>query len=346
MAEYGRIHEDDMLHLYKSYQYGRRRLKSLLDEKYIREVEAIVQKDGAKDGVKKTVKVKNFSMLQLTSKGKALVEADGVKVSSPATTRLVAMEKQKKQTRAAVMLSKNGIEILEANYSNGEYSTWFEQSSIVKKHSAALNNHSRILGIIYSPGGDYGIYNVGDGTGKWYMSEEGSLLNVERYGRNINKTIVLVKGDKAQSNFEEIITEIDKRTKDRTYNIPQGIKTLSILNDSEVGYEMIKNMTQKDWKLKIAKYALRKGIIDEATARFADYRYDNKHVVIMVHNCIVARENIKAYQVLMADTRTQGKDVLIICLKSQLEYFGKELPYTYKVAIKDEMINSICRESI
>ena len=65
------------------------------------------------------------------------------------------MEKQRKQTRTAVILDKMGIPVLDTEYREEEKEKWFEQSSVVKKNCDTLNNHSRMMGILYSPGGFY-----------------------------------------------------------------------------------------------------------------------------------------------------------------------------------------------
>ena len=334
LAEYGRIHEDDMEILYSSRKYMQERLNQMIEEKYLKEINAIVKEDGDK----KTVKARDMKLIQLTSKGKKEVADIGVIIRKPITTTIGAMEKQRKQTKTAVILDKMGIPVLETEYSKGNMEKWFEQSSVVKKNCDTLNNHSRMMGILYSPGGDYAVYNIGDGTGKWYISEERTILNVRQYDRQISEMVIFVKDKNAQENFEAIIS----KSKDNSFLIGTELKTCSILTDDADGYEMLMNMTNKDWKKRIAEYCLNDGAVEEPTIKFADYKYKDKHVVIMVHNCMVRRKSIQSYQSVMQYTRNEGKDVLIICLDNQYLYYRKMLPNVEKKTISQEKVNEIC----
>lgn len=430
LTEYGRIHEDDILILYRTYHYGRKRIRQMFAEKYLKTVNAVIEDEGANnvtsksrkgnnsslinkavqgvinvvnesevnnnlevnwkadegdidvtdgkeendisavrskgnEGVRKSKRLK-YSLVQLTAKAKKEIKDEELIFYPHVTTRIVSMEKQRKQTKTALILDKLGIEILESNYNQYDDRTdkkWFEQSTAVKQHSKALNNHSRIMGILYSPGGDYAIYNIGDGTGKWYISEEGTITEVNRYGREISKMIIMVKSSKAedtikaQKAFEEnIYREIDKRTKDRTFVLPTGINMCSILPDDEKGYEMLENMTYKDWKLKIAQYCLGASEVKEAKIMSADFSCREWNVYIMVHNDLDARENIKNYQAQMANTRTAGRDVIIICLDTDEEYYKNLFSiYTKKekevikevtvkiIPISREEVKEVCR---
>jgi len=357
LAEYGRIHEKDIVQLYSTYHYARKRIKQMIDHKYLKAVHAITGYSEAK----KSKKLK-YKLVQLTAKGRRTIEDTGIIFSAPVTTRIVSMEKQRKQTKTAVILDKLGIEILESNYNNYQDKTdmkWFEQSTVVKQHSKALDNHSRIMGILYSPGGDYAVYNIGNGTGKWYVSEEGTITGVTRYEREINKMIIMVKGSKmedaikAQEAFEEnIYREIDKRTRNRTFVLPSGINMCAILSDDEKGYEMLENMTYKDWKLKIAQYCLGASEVKAPKVRSADFCYKEWNVYIMVHNDLDARENIKNYQFLMASSSKAGRDVIIICLDTDEEYYknlftiytekGKEVTVEI-ISISREEVKEVCR---
>ena len=75
LAEYGRIHEDDMEILYSSRKYMQERLNQMIEEKYLKEVNAIVKEDGDK----KTVIARDMKLIQLASKGKKVVADIGAK---------------------------------------------------------------------------------------------------------------------------------------------------------------------------------------------------------------------------------------------------------------------------
>ncbi len=66
LAEYGRIHEEDIIVLYKTYHYARKRIRQMFAEKYIKSVNIIVEDEG---DINVTDKSRRSNYSALISKG-------------------------------------------------------------------------------------------------------------------------------------------------------------------------------------------------------------------------------------------------------------------------------------
>ena len=66
LAEYGRIHEEDIIVLYKTYHYARKRIRQMFAEKYIKSVNIIVEDEG---DINVTDKSRRSNYSTLISKG-------------------------------------------------------------------------------------------------------------------------------------------------------------------------------------------------------------------------------------------------------------------------------------
>lgn len=66
LAEHGRIHEEDAKIIYGSYQYGRKRIRQMTDEKYLKTVNAIVEED--EGDINETAKGRRCSYSALINK--------------------------------------------------------------------------------------------------------------------------------------------------------------------------------------------------------------------------------------------------------------------------------------
>lgn len=65
LAEYGRIHEEDIIVLYKTYHYARKRIRQMFAEKYLKTVNAVVEDEG---DINVTAKSKKRSYSALINK--------------------------------------------------------------------------------------------------------------------------------------------------------------------------------------------------------------------------------------------------------------------------------------
>ena len=335
LSEYGRMAADDVVSIYGTKQYHERRIRELCRSKYI---------------------TKNDGILQLLKKGReAVIEADKEAViRSVGNSSNITKERQCKQSKLAAILHTQGMQILQTQYDRESSQKWFMQSAIVKERCDQLDSHSRVLGIIYRKGKQttegYAVYNIGEGQGKWYLSEENSVLGVPLYGAKVDKMVVYAKGMTGQANYEKILFgqgEADngyrKRGRQASNNtkLSPDWKMCSVLPDNERGYGMMQLITSENWKWHVTKTVIPAEELENPKFEMADYYWKGKHVVVMVHNCIIKKRDLQNYAFAMQLSNSAANNIIIICLERHLSYLERDLPSYQKLTIADEELERI-----
>ena len=216
------------------------------------------------------------------------------------------------------------------NYGNFEVKV--DEKEKLKDGTKKINS-SRLTGLLVSPGGRYGIYNVGSSLIEWQrygeikMAEHlGKLLGDKYAGAEdksrINQAIVLADTD---NTLIQIVTETKKSKRgvpllniDYAYNCMYGICV------STEGQKMLKIMTRPEWKIEMMDSFIEKpyqNLNNTTSVPCNGYNEDTGEYTMLF--CIPDMVKLKGFVARSIIDSNENKKFKIYCFTHQLAFISK-----------------------
>lgn len=301
-------------------------------------------------------------------------EAEGYKAPARLSDKKIAnQKKQMRDCATQIMMYACGIEMTPDKKDLKKEGEWIEREDLIyydskeiKKIQAYHDNvimikgekgtyskklqNSRITGLLISPGGIYGVYNIGNQMLEWKRTGEVKMANyilqIVR-NKNIEEDMLQDKKEciiiaRTQTLFYKILTLNYQRNNiknERTLlNIDYAYNKMYAIPENRNGMLLIKMMTVNGWKKKI--YDSMFSQKEQENAKFVSVTcdaYNAEEDIYKLTFCVPDMVKLKSF-VVRAKLENNRKQFELYCFTMQLDMiaeFVRDAVQIYKIDLQE-----------